>query len=310
MSSTSAINPKSFLSELGASGSSAETSLAMLSKMDLAYTELSIAERDAHILAILKRLDEPRISRTREQNLAIFEQGWSENLEQCRNQGISFESLKPKYVKPLPAMRLQGRFVHPSNPYLFDDLCTVVLGWLFKQYFKDADTVCEFGCGTGRYLYLLGTMMPGRNLIGLDWTHSSGEILKLISQKTEVKMQGHQFDMLAPSAELKLPQNAAVLTVGAMEQIGDRFGPFLSFLLESRPSIVVHHEPIVELYGQDTLFDYLAVTYHRRRKYLEGYLPALRELAKQNKIELIKEQRGGYGDPFNEGSSIIVWRPI
>lgn len=287
-----------------------EVSKKVLANIKTGYRLLSIEERDAHIMAILKRLEEPQISRSTEENLAIFERGWSENLALCRTQGVSLDSLRPKYVKPNSIMRFAGKFIVPENPFLFDDLCTATLNSLFARYFTDAAAVYEFGCGTGRYLYMLGNLLPRRKLVGLDWTKASGEILKVIAEQTGLPIEGARFDMLNPGDSVKVDPGSAIYTVGAMEQIGTRFQAFLTYLLESRPAIVVHHEPILELYGEPTLYDYLAAFYHRKRNYLNGYLPALQGLERERKIEILEVRRGGYGDPFNEGSSIIVWRPL
>lgn len=298
---------------LGAIGFTAdalpEVSRNLLSSMKIGCRDLSSEERDNHLMAILKRLEEPQISRSTEENLAIFERGWSENLALCRTNGVSLDSLRPKYVKPNAIMRMSGKFIVPENPFLFDDLCTSTLNALFAKYFKEAECVYEFGCGTGRYLYMLGNLMSKKKLIGLDWTKASGEILKVIAEQTGLPIEGARFDMLNPGRDRAVVPGSAIYTVGAMEQIGTRHAPFLSFLIESRPSIVVHHEPILELYRDPTLFDYIAALYHRKRNYLNGYLPALQDLERERKVEILDVRRGGYGDPFNEGSSIIVWRP-
>jgi hypothetical protein len=43
--------------------------------------------------------------------------------------------------------------------------------------------------------------------------------------------------------------------------------------LALRPKIVIHLEPLAELYDPDNLADRIPQTYHRQREYLEWYLP-------------------------------------
>ncbi len=62
----------------------------------------------------------------------------------------------------------------------------------------------------------------------------------------------------SPPARLPLGKNAAVITVHALEQIGDRFEPILQSLLASQPTRVVHYEPIIEYYDEGNTLDYLA----------------------------------------------------
>jgi hypothetical protein len=91
--------------------------------------------------------------------------------------------------------------------------------------------------------------------------------------------------------------------------LGDRCGNFLNYLLENRPALVMHHEPIVEFYSEDNLLDWLAIQYCTRRGYLKGWWPALQELERQGRIEILEGRRMGYGDPYHEIGSFIVWRP-
>jgi SAM-dependent methyltransferase len=169
--------------------------------------------------------------------------------------------------------------------------------------------IYEFGTGTGRYLYHLAHMFPRTRLVGLDWTNASVAILRLIAEAVDRPIGALQFDMLRPNPDVRLESDSAVVTVGSMEQLGDGFGPFLDYLLAGTPRVVVHFEPIVEFYRDDCLFDYLAILYHDQRRYLRGYYPALQGLAANGQIEILEARRFYYGDLYNEGSSLVVWRP-
>ena len=82
------------------------------------------------------------------------------------------------------------------------------------------------------------------------------------------------------------------------------------FLLEKKPSLVVHIEPIYEVYDQDILFDYLAAKFHSKRGYTAGYLPRLKELEAKGKIEILNVQRLNFGSLLFEGFTNIIWRPV
>lgn len=271
------------------------------------YASVSAQERDGLLLNSLKRLESKILTRSTEENLKAFEEGWSENLAMCRQNGISLESLRPGYVKPMPQIRWNGSYIKPQNLFLFDDLCTTALTFVFENYFAEAKDIYEFGCGTGRYIYRLSKLFSDKHLVGLDWANASTEILKLMREQSASNIEGHRFNMLQPDQELTLKPGAYVYSVGSMEQLGNRFGPFLDYLLKNKPKLVVHCEPILENYADDNLFDYVAIRYHKHRNYLDGYLPALKSLEREGKIIIHKSKRMGFGDPFNEGSSLILW---
>ena len=77
-----------------------------------------------------------------------------------------------------------------------------------------------------------------------------------------------------------------------------------------KPKLVVNNEPIYELYDQDILFDYLPAKFHHKRGYTRGYLPRLRELEKEGKIQIIKHKRLNFGSLLHEGYNYIVWKPL
>ena len=95
-----------------------------------------------------------------------------------------------------------------------------------------------------------------------------------------------------------------------MEQLGSRYQPFLEYLLENRPQICVHLEPIVELYREGNPLDQAAIRYHERRGYLAGFLTTLKTLEASGKISLLKVQRLFFGGFYHEGYSVVVWKPV
>lgn len=269
----------------------------------------SRAVRDAHILHVLESLGDGRLRRSTEDNLAAFDRGWSENYDDCVRDGISMSALRPKYVKPYPLLRFGGDYASSTvRPLIHDDLLCVGVEWALRTYFADVDDVYEFGCGTGRYMFLANTVIPGKRYHGSDWTDASQRILGLMADHG-LPVDGFKFDFLEPDAQARLATNSGVLTVGALEQVGERHEAFLDYLLAQGPKVVVHFEPIVDFYDPTQLFDQLAIRYHRHRGYLEGFYPRLRALSEQGRIEILQTERTGFGSPYHESGSCIVWRP-
>lgn len=278
------------------------------SRLNRAYRPLTADELERHQLTVLKRIHETKLHRNTEENRQAFEAGWQENLDQCAARGVTLEALKPKYVRPYEVLRFQGRYIRPADPFLLDQLQSLAANVSFQKYFSTVDHVYEFGCGSGQFLYALSRMFPEKQLTGLDWTESSARLLDLVA-RSGVKVNGVVFDMLAPDRTFHLRENSGVMTIGALEQIGDRFPSFLDYLVEQKPRVVIHHEPILDFYHPDLLFDYLAILWHRRRGYLSGYLGALRALETAGKVRILAARSPGFGDPFHESTSFIAWEP-
>jgi hypothetical protein len=140
----------------------------------------------------------------------------------------------------------------------------------------------------------------------IDWLAAQG-----------FNVEGRLFDFFAPERMLEplkdnqvaLPPNSAVLTIGALEQTGLQWGPFLTWLLKQNPALCVHIEPVLEWYG-DGLIDYTAIRAHKARNFWRGFPKALEFLKEQGRIEIIKQKRSYFGSLVLEGYSQIIWRPL
>ena len=196
----------------------------------------------------------------------------------------------------------------PSNPDFETSFVTVLRVYLFSKYFSDASSIYEFGCGAGLNLVALARLFPEKKLYGLDWSTTSCDIVNKIAETHNFRLSGAFFDMFSPDYQLDIAKGSAVFTIGAMEQLGINYEPFLQFLLDKRPSICINIETLYEVYDQSILFDYVAAKYLERRGYLQGYLTRLRQLEAQGKIEIVKTQRS-FGSLYHDGYSYVIWKP-
>jgi hypothetical protein len=273
---------------------------------DFAYAPLVGADRDAVIQDVTAALLGD-LSVSGPARLDAWERGWGDILARFEESGGDPAALVPHYFRPVP-MRLDGEWVRPRDPRFELHFVGVLHAWLAGGVLADVPAVWEFGCGPGHNLVGLARLMPDRRFVGLDWAAPSQALLARIRSALGLDVRGVRVDMFAPDPALAIEPGAAVVTIGAMEQLGDRFGAFLAYLLAQRPAVVVHLEPIHELYDRTTLFDDLAARYAERRGYLRGYLPALRALAEDGTIELLKVQRH-LGSLMHDGWGSMVWRP-
>jgi len=247
--------------------------------------------RDYWIKKIVETLLSP-IEFSGEHRKEQWEKGWGQNLEE--------DSLIPHYFGKYPVVRKDGEFIDAPKGFEYEQLKNLEYE-VFEKYLK-REQVYEFGCGTGHNLINLRKINPS-NLTGLDWTDSAVESVNRLNYKG---IWGVKFDMFNPT-DFKL--HGSVFTVAALEQLGDKFHKFVDYLVEQKPTICVHIEPIEELMDSENLLDYLQLEYMKKRKYLKGFLTYLLKLEKNGKIEIIEASRNGVGSLFIEGYSVVVWKP-
>ena len=282
---------------------------ADLSGTELGYRLATAEERDEFILTALKRIFDPNLGqREAAENLKAFDRGWGENLSSAAKQGVSLETLKPKYVKPYRTLRYRGQVIVPTDPLLLDRLYSAYAKALFLKYFSDKNSIYEFGCGSARYLFELAGLFPQKKVHGLDWAQSAVDILKLV-KKAGYNFEGAVFDMLHPDNNFRLDPGAGVYTMGALEQLGDGHEQFIDYLIAQKPAVVLNFEPLADLYDETKLLDFLAIRYHKHRGYLHGYISALRRREAEGRLQILDLRRFPVGTPDHESASLVAWTP-
>ena len=272
------------------------------------YEKLGAADRDQVILEVLKKIDSEPLQKVGEHRKEVWENCWQENLDAFGAHGL--EGLVPRFIRPNQIIRLNSDYVKPNNPKFELDFFAVLRLWLYDRYFADADQVYEFGCGSGYNLVALAERYPQIQLSGLDWAESAVELVNRIGKTHDLRLKGRRFDFFNPDLSVTFGPRSVAVTMAALEQVGSRYGNFLEFILQNKPSLVVNLEPLYELYNPTNMVDYLAMRYHKKRGYLDGYLTCLRKLEIEKRIEIIHMHRPNFGSLFHEGYSLVVWRPF
>jgi hypothetical protein len=91
--------------------------------------------------------------------------------------------------------------------------------------------------------------------------------------------------------------------------VGNKFKPFIDFLLCKKPAVVIHIEPIWEMLDNKELIDFLSIQYMKKRKYLNGFLPYMRRLEAKKQIKIMENWRSGLGSYLIDGYSVLIWTP-
>ncbi len=284
--------------------------LEKLHNVDTCYMFANKYELEEYIFNVLKLIHSNNIQRTVEQNLQTWEKGWGENLSFLSQKSVPVvEALKPNYFRDSRFLRFNKKLIVSDNLSLEYDLFVLSKYLIFSKYLSEHENIYEFGCGSCQNLLMLSEMFPSKKVYGLDWVEPSVKIAKKLCETLDKNIEGFIFDMLNPSPDIVLKPKSAVITIHSLEQLGQSHDKLLSFIIAAKPDIVINYEPILEFYDEDNLLDYLAILYSRKRKYLSGYLTALRELEKQNEIEILQAYRPYLGGIIHE-SSLIIWRPL
>ena len=275
------------------------------------WRRLTPAERDGAILGAIRENEREDLASAGPEGIARWEKGWAEVAARVARDGASEETLKPQYFR-YEFMRLLGDFVRPEARDLEYRIHKLLSELVFRSHLGGLDSVVEFSCGTGINLMRIGKIFPKCKLIGCDWVRPSQDILARIASQHGIDLTGKLANLWTGegvnAAEFSHGRTG-ILTVHGLEQIGAGWGPFFEAVDAIKPAIVVHIEPIVELYVPDKLLDALAIRYHRKRKYLDGFLPEIRAREAAGRAEIVATKRFNFGSSFQEAYTLVVWRP-
>lgn len=278
-----------------------------IQEVNLQYWKLTSEERDEVIRHIIEDLLGSELEVVGEHRRARWEEGWSKNLTALK-QGEE-DSIVPYYFRKDAIARWRQEFIKPARPGFDRGGLSIIMEWLFEEYMKDAPMVCEFGCGTGHHLLQLRSVNPHAKLVGLDWTETSQNIIQEMVRQGKIdNVEGRRFDFFEPDDSFVPIKGSVIYTVGALEQVGNRHGAFVDYLLRARPALCVHVEPIAELLDPDNLTDYLAIEYFKKRNYLSGFLTNLRARESAGQLDghvAMRTYLGG--NMYVDHYSVIIW---
>lgn len=281
-----------------------------ITNLDMQYVHLSQKERDVCIKTCIEFLLDQNIEKSGAHRLNSWENGWGENLEAFKKTGES--GLLPEYFKKDNIVRLNQEWIKPLKPGFDYHFLSIILDWLFEKYIVKAKSIYEFGCGTGHHLLRVREFNKDAKLYGLDWAKASQEIIKEMEAKGLLENAiGKNFDFFAPDKSFHLDENSVIYTVGALEQVGKDHGNFLDYLLENKPKICFHVEPIMELLDPNNLLDFISIEYFKKRNYLKNFLTKLRGLEKEGRVKIHDARRTFLGaNLYVDHYSVLVWSPL
>ena len=260
---------------------------------DFKYTELDEAENTQLLIMIIDSLLDPNLIKSGKHRIDDWEKGWAENLNEVRNKPFNQDLILPNYFNKYGVVRFGSKkngvkFIRPVSERFEAKSLFVILDWLFGKFIRDVSSIYEFGCGTGHNLLHAREYNKNAKLFGLDWAVSSQNIIKkLADQNVDSNIYGMNFDYFNPNHLLNIDKNSAIFTVASLEQVGGEWTKFIEYLIDKKPKICIHVEPIAEILDPNSLLDFLSIEYFKKRNYLNGFLDGLRSLEKKIKLRFI-----------------------
>lgn len=272
------------------------------------YRYLTTKEFDLFLNNYFLKLKNNSFTKSGKIKKKSWDKGWKENYLEYKKTKNE-KDLIPKFVRSKLPVRINGEFILPNSKSFETDLYTFCLEIVLKKYLNySIKNLYEFGCGSCHNLIKIKKLYPNLNIYGSDWSIWSTKIISEINRNNiKYNLKSFKLDMFNPNLKLKIQKNSAILTVGALEQLGKNFKTFINFLIKNKTKICFHFETINEFYNNSTMSDRLTLEYLNQRNYLKNFYTYLLYLEKKNVIKIINKRRV-FGSQYHEGYSLLVYK--
>jgi len=272
----------------------------------LEFREATSIEFENIIIEIIRRLTSTKTPKSGKSFKDNWEANWNQTLAKNISNGDD-ENCIPSFIPSNGLLRFEERYIVPISPNFQINILSIIRVYLFEKYFKDLEQVYEFGAGTGHNLLHFSEMYPEKQSMGLDWSNSAVNLIKLMAKKMNRRISAMEFDMLEPNFSFDVEKDSGLLTVGALEQLGTDWKPFLHYMLTKKFKVYINIETHFESYDDSKLLGLLAREYIIKRNWLQGYFAELHKLEAAGQIEIL-ESKKILGSTFHDSWSFTVWK--
>mgnify|MGYP001185390184 FL=1 len=174
-----------------------------------------------------------------------------------------------------------------------------------KKIISKNDTLCELGCGFGKYLFLLRVNNISCNLEGYDISYNGVELAKKIDSQFKTGISFKQFDITKDLSKIDL-SNKIIFTHLALEQLKPELKNIINNLIESKPKEVIHFEHSPNLYSSG-IRHFVSKIYYDKKDYQTQLLQILSKYNDEGKINLLNTEKFPHGlNPLHE-MGVIRW---
>ena len=159
------------------------------------------------------------------------------------------------------------------------------------------DRIGELGGGAGNLLlYLAKNTGLAKRWISYELTQNGRHITDLVakSEVLDVSTCFIDFNQSFPSSTESANTRAVYFSSFALAYCHDPY-PFISTLLDQRPSAILLIEPIYQFFDASTLLGLLAKRYFDYNNYSSKLWPAIERLVATNRIEISRLDKNTFG---------------
>ncbi len=210
-----------------------------------------------------------------------------------------------------PIVSLINNSFYLTKPNLIEKEHINIYSKILSKYIDNSDALVELGAGYGSKILTLSKIksFSKLNLFAGELTVSGQRLIKLISQNMGKKISVGFCDFRTLNfSKLNIPENSIIFSSYAAHYVPYLKDQYVEKILQLKPKIVVHFEPLYEIQTEKTIFESMCKKYIEINDYNRNLYSQLIKAQKNKKIELKIKKNVIGSNPFLP-ISIIEWSP-
>jgi hypothetical protein len=231
-----------------------------------------------------------------------WELGWSGHG--IYSGGGDYDNL-PFYFKNNTHIRANGSAYKDLSGFAELDILRALQAVVFHEALAvfRVRAIFEYGCGTGSNIQFLRDLYPAFDFYASDWVVSARE--NLLRRGLVIPEQVFILDYFDSTTFVGANQPYVAFTNASLEQTGDRFEPFIDYLIGHTNCVGgIHIEPIREILDLSNPLNRQSYDYAQRRNYLKDFSVVM---SKKSSIKIIDLTDFGLGSRLISGYQVLVW---
>jgi len=225
-------------------------------------------------------------------------------LEMVEAAHVDLDAIGPYYKN--------GKFALATNQTVLNyhlDLYHKIL----EPHINGASALVELGAGYGSKILGLGQResFSGIPLVGVEFTENGRDLMELLSKRTNRSMKIGFCDFRSLKIDEDIvPENAVIFTSYAAHYVPELSMEFTDFLLKLKPKMIVHFEPVYELFSSDSIHELMCRRYMEINDYTTNLMSVINNSVNDGKSIVSSVTINTLsGNPFLP-ISIIEWHPV
>ena len=181
-----------------------------------------------------------------------------------------------------------------------------------KPFIPEASSVIELGAGYGSKIIGLSNFkeVKKKPLFGFELSANGCKTMDLLSKSLDLNLTTGYCDLEDMNIDSNMvPEGSIIFTSYSLHYTSNMSVKLIDCINRLKPKVVIHFEPIYELFSENTIHNLICRKYFEANDYTKNILSVLNKAEESKKINLKVIKPNILGSNPLLPISVIIWEP-